>query len=160
MKRLKIILLTIFIIGGYFISYSYAESSTTKINLNDNDIIVNGEKISNNIQENVYVSTKTDNGGSSSEAKEANVDISNIINITKAGTYEFSGTLNDGQISINANIIEGEVKIILNNVNITCKSAPAIMVYSKSIDNEKCKVIISSAKNTNNTIYYSKNYVN
>ena len=152
MKRLKIVLLIIIIGISFITSLSYAESGTTKINLSDNEITVNNEKISNNNQESVYLSTQTNNGGSSSEAKESNIEIENIINITKAGTYEFTGTLKDGQISINANVIEGEVNIILNSANITCKSAPAIMVYSKSIDNEKCKVIISSAKNSNNTI--------
>lgn len=60
-----------------------------------------------------------DNGGTSTDATNSNIEISNIININSAGTYEFSGTLTDGQISVNANNIVGEVRIVLNNVNIT-----------------------------------------
>lgn len=152
MKKLKIILLIIPLVLGMFINFSFAENSSTKINLSDSEITVNGEKISTNSGERVYLSSKTDNGGTSSEAKEANIEIDNIITITAAGTYEFSGTLKNGQIAVNANSVNGEVKIILNNANITCKNAPAIMVYSKSIENENCKVIISSAQNSVNTI--------
>ncbi len=152
MKNLKIILLIIPIVLGMFINTCFAESSTSKVSLSDSEITVNGEKISEDTSNGIYLSSKTDNGGISSEAKEANIEIANIINITEAGTYEFSGTLKDGQIAINANSINGEVKIILNNANITCKNAPAIMVYSKSIENENCKVIISTAKNTTNTV--------
>lgn len=152
MKKIKIILLIIPIVLGMFINFSFAENSNVKISISDNEIAVNGEKISTNSQESVYLSSKTNNGGTSTNAQESNIEISNIINITTAGTYEFSGTLTDGQIAINANNINGEVKIILNNANITCKNAPAIMVYSKNIDNENCKVIISSAKNSVNTV--------
>ena len=152
MRKLRIILFIVFCLVFLGINNSFADSQTTKISLSDNGITVNGEKITENTTEGIYWSSKTDNGGTSSEAKEENVEITNIINITKAGTYEFSGTLKDGQIAINANSISGEVKIILNNANITCKNAPAIMVYSKSIDNENCKVIIFTSKNTTNTI--------
>ena len=152
MKKLKIILLIVFILPFLLINMSFADEEATKISLNSSGITVNGEKISEDTGEGIYLSSKTDNGGTSSEAKDANIEISNIINITKAGTYEFSGILTDGQIAINANSINGEVKIILNNANITCKNAPAIMVYSKSIDKENCKVVISTAKNSTNTI--------
>lgn len=84
------------------------------------------------------------------------VEISNIFNINSAGTYEFSGILTNGQISINANNIIGEVRIVLNNVNITCKSAPAIFVYCKDTENEDCKVVIETASGSTNTIVGGK----
>ena len=92
------------------------------------------------------------NGSDEAKAKSANIDISNIINIEEAGTYEFSGRLTDGQIAVNANKIEGYVNIILNNVEITCENAPAILVYSKNENATNCDVIIVTTKDSNNTI--------
>ena len=152
MKKLLSILLIIILGLVLTIPQVNAADESTKIELSDDKITVNGEEISTSTTESVYLSNKMDNGGTSSEAQEENIEVSNIINITKAGTYEFSGKLSDGQISINANDISGEVVIILNNVNITCKKAPAIFVYSKSIENDNCKVIIKTSKNSENTI--------
>ncbi|MDE6540315.1 MAG: carbohydrate-binding domain-containing protein [Ruminococcus sp.] len=53
------------------------------------------------------------------------------VTITHSGTFYFDGTLNDGQINVNIpdEVADPEtVKIFLNGVNITGKSAPAILV--------------------------------
>lgn len=92
------------------------------------------------------------NGGTSDESKSENIEISYIININALGVYEFNGNLSDGQISVNANNIKGDVELILNNVDITCKEAPAIFIYSQDIENEDCKVTITLADGSQNTI--------
>lgn len=84
--------------------------------------------------------------------KEANIKINDILTIEKAGEYTFTGTLSDGQIAVNANDIDGEVKIVLDNVSITSENAPAIFIYSKNIYDEKCKVTIETAKDSTNEI--------
>ena len=89
------------------IPFTYA-SSTTVISLSDSKITVNGETISTDTSSSVYLSNKMDNGGTSNDATSSNIEISNIININSAGTYEFSGILTDGQISVNTNNIVGE----------------------------------------------------
>lgn len=89
------------------IPFTYA-SSTTVISLSDSKITVNGETISTDTSSNVYLSNKMDNGGTSNDATSSNIEVSNIININSAGTYEFSGILTDGQISVNTNNIVGE----------------------------------------------------
>ena len=71
-------------------------------------ITVNGEAISTDTSSSVYLSNKMDNGGTSNDATSSNIEVSNIININSAGTYEFSGILTDGQISVNTNNIVGE----------------------------------------------------
>ena len=152
MKKVLSILLIMAISVLLIVPQVNAADESIKISLSDNQITVDGEKISGDNTNSVYLSTQMDNGGTSSEAKEANEKIGSIVNITKAGTYEVSGELTDGQISINANKISGEVKIILNNANITCKNAPAIFVYSKDIENENCKVIIETAEDSENII--------
>ncbi|MDE5558959.1 MAG: carbohydrate-binding domain-containing protein [Ruminococcus sp.] len=53
------------------------------------------------------------------------------VTITHSGTFYVDGTLNDGQINVNIpdEVADPEtVKIFLNGVNITGKSAPAILV--------------------------------
>ena len=53
------------------------------------------------------------------------------VTITHSGTFYVDGTLNDGQINVNVpdEVADPEtVKIFLNGVNITGKSAPAILV--------------------------------
>lgn len=127
-------------------------SNTTYINLSDENITVNNSKITEDTNQNVYLSNAMNNGGSSANATKANEEIANVINITSSGIYEFTGELTDGQISINSNNITGDVIIVLNNVNITCKNAPAIFVYNKETKTSTCNVIIKTAKDSKNTI--------
>ena len=155
MKKFFIISILVLLCIISIIPFTYA-SSTTVILLSDSKITVNGEAISTDTSSNVYLSNKMDNGGTSNDATSSNIEISNIININSAGTYEFSGTLTDGQISVNVNNIVGEVRIVLNNVNITCKNAPAIFVYCKDTENEDCKVVIETTSGSTNTIVGGK----
>lgn len=152
-KKLKImvlgILITIFSINTLSV---FATTSTTYVSLTDTAITVDNNKISTNNEEDIYLTTSMNNGGTSEDATNANIEIDNVINIQKAGTYEFTGTLTDGQISVNSNDIKGDVIIVLNNANITCKNAPAIFVYNKSTKQGDCNVIIKTAENSTNVI--------
>lgn len=139
-------------IRGVFYNNIFAAESTTDINLSNDKITINGEEISTNSSEGIYLSSSMNNGGTSEDAKSANIEVSNIINITKAGTYEFTGELSDGQISVDSNDINGDVIIILNNVDITCKNAPAIFVYNRTITSTTCNVTIKTASGSTNTI--------
>lgn len=58
------------------------------------------------------------------------VDISleNSFNISESGTYHITGSLNEGQITIDAGV--GEVRLILDNVSITNPTGPAILCYN------------------------------
>lgn len=68
-----------------------------------------------------------------------------VLNITKAGTYVLSGTLNDGQIIVNA----GEndmVRLVLNGASISCSdNAP---IYSRQAK----KTILTLAEGTDNSV--------
>lgn len=52
-----------------------------------------------------------------------------VVTITTAGVYRISGTAEDVQISVRAGA-EDDVRLILDGVDITCRTAPAIAVYS------------------------------
>jgi hypothetical protein len=129
-----------------------AVTTTTYISLSDTEILVDGENISEDSSDNIYLTNSMDNGGTSSDAIKANIEIENVINIAKAGTYEFSGDLSNGQISINSNDINGDITIILNNVNIICENAPAIFVYNATTNSSTCNVTIKLAEDSINTI--------
>lgn len=67
------------------------------------------------------------------------------LDITAAGVYVLSGTLNDGQIIVEADDSD-KVQIVLNNVSIACSnSAP---IYVKQAD----KVFLTLADGTKNTV--------
>ena len=122
------------------------------ISLSDESILVNEQPITENSSENVYLSKATNNGGISEVAKSSNISIGNIININSGGTYDFTGTLSDGQIAIDSNKINGDVAIRLNNANITCKNAPAIFIYNTNNNSETCNVSIILMDGSVNTI--------
>lgn len=128
----------------------------TNIELSYSGIKVDGKDISEDNTDDVYLSEKTDNGGSSEEADDADIKIDYIVNIQKEGTYEITGALNDCQIAINANNIENDVNIILNGVDITCNDGPAIFVYCKNYLDTINSVRITSAKGTINSITGSR----
>lgn len=74
-----------------------------------------------------------------------------VVTISKAGTYVISGSIQAGQLIVNANK-EEQVHIILNGVSITSKLGPAIWVKSAE------KVIMTLANGTVNTIKDSSTY--
>lgn len=155
MRNVKIIgTILAIILGICFINTQkvFASEETTYISLSDDNILVNNSNISHDMSGDVYFSESMKNGGSSEDASKANIAISNIVNIQNSGVYEFTGNLNDGQISINSNNINGDVVIVLNNVNISCENAPAIFVYNTATKSDVCNVIIKTSKDSTNTV--------
>lgn len=72
------------------------------------------------------------------------------IVITREGTYEFTGTLDDGRIIVNA--VNQNVVLILNGVDITCSNGSAIYVYKAGT----CTILLNG--NTENTISDGSSY--
>ena len=122
--------------------------TSTTSNLSDTAITVNGESISEDLSEAVYKTTNV----------EVNNDVTTtventVVNITKGGTYTITGNATNTQVAINVDDDE-EVNLILNNVDLTCKTAPAIIIYN-ALDEEKAGtagVTITLADNSTNTI--------
>lgn len=118
----------------------------TQINLADNKITVDGQEITSNTTQAVYFANDIvfylagqdftyGEGERQDEHEQSEADAHTVVHITKPGKYILSGTLSLGQIAIDL----GEdaetdpnavVTLILNNVNITCKVAPAIIFYN------------------------------
>lgn len=156
-RRINMFLVGIFILSiifsTVFQSNIFADDDVKSyVSLSDEVISVNNNNISENTSEKIYLAHATNNGGTSQEALDANISIDNVITINSSGTYEFTGNLSDGQIAVNSNDIVGEVVIILNGVDITCKNAPAIFVYNKNNDSTVCNVSIKTVAGTENVI--------
>jgi hypothetical protein len=68
-----------------------------------------------------------------------------VVSITEAGTYVFSGKLSNGQIIVNS-AAAANVHIVLNGANITNKTSAAIAISKAQ------KIIITTNKNAENSL--------
>ena len=130
---------------------SLAQESETAVSLSDSGITVNGEAITTDNTEKLYLQKKTETHG---DVPEELKDTENrVITVTDAGTYRFSGTATDTQIAVAADEND-EVTLILDGVDITCRTAPAILVYSAKEPAEvgKSGVTLSLADSSVNNI--------
>lgn len=80
-----------------------------------------------------------------------NIDypLTDSITLTEEGVYNLTGTIHDGLITIRTN---GNIKLILNNVNITNSSGPAIFIENAE------DVVIETGANTINYLEDGKTY--
>ncbi len=76
-----------------------------------------------------------------------------VIIINSAGTYRFSGTLNDGQILVNSRQ-KDVVRILLNNVNISNSATSPIYIE----DSDKTVIILENG--TSNFVSDTSSYAN
>lgn len=86
--------------------------------------------------------SKTDSNIDWSIYKTNEIELDSSLVITKEGIYVLSETLENGSIEVNS---KGNIKIILDNVNITNKNGPAI-----NVKNAKNIVISTKEDNINN----------
>lgn len=122
------------------------DENTTKIKLANSGIQVNGEDISEDPQADVYKAhdiifyledqgIEYGEGTADDEHSQVEADAHTVVHITKPGTYEVSGTIDAAQIFVDLGEDAKEdpnavVNLILNNVDITCTVAPAILFYN------------------------------
>lgn len=84
--------------------------------------------------------------GSTATSNGTGVSIADgVVTITKAGTYLISGTLDDGQIVVNADKTE-KVWLVLDNASISCSNSSPILVRQAD------KVKVTLAPDSQNTL--------
>ena len=81
---------------------------------------------------------------------EKTIELTSSLDITEAGVYHLSGSI-DGKITINTN---GNVKLVLNDVNIKNENGSAITVFRANL------VVIETLDNTTNTLEDGSSYEN
>lgn len=96
--------------------------------------------------------TTRDLEGTWDDANAVKVELADeSYTITKAGVYVFTGTLEDGQIIVDAGDTD-KVQIVLNGVDISCSDGPAILAENAD------KTFITLAEGTENTVTDGKSY--
>lgn len=117
-----------------------------------NNKMLNKDKPSNSTTDSIDMNIDTDNGDEKidwSNYQDSEYEITKSITITEDGVYNLTGTISDGFIKVNT---EGNVKLVLNNVNITNSSGPAIYIENAS------DVIIELASNSKNYLEDGSSY--
>lgn len=118
----------------------------TVIELSDEEITVNGNAVTEDRTQAVYVANDIifylegqgftyGEGTEADEHPQEEADTHTVVHITKPGTYAVSGQLSAGQIAIDLGEDaeenpEAAVNLILNGVDITCTVAPAVIFYN------------------------------
>ncbi len=153
----------------------------TDISLSDDGILVNGAAISSDSSSDVYAANDivfylegqdfTYGEGSPDDShSQAEADAHTVVHITAPGTYHISGQLSAGQIAVDLgdeaeDDPDAVVNLVLNNADITCTVAPAIIFYnvyecgdsdaenaSLTVDTSKAGANVILADGSNNTI--------
>lgn len=107
---------------------------------------------SNNTTDIIDMNINTDDGDEKidwSKYTNSEYTLTDSITITDEGTYNLTGTITDGLIIINTT---GNAKLVLNNVNITNSSGPAILVKNAE------DVVIELAEGSTNYLEDGKTY--
>ena len=124
MKKNMILTAAVLALVGSQTAFAAAE---TTVSLSDDRILVNGKEITEKETDKVYLDYKTE---THSDVPKELADLQNrVVTITDAGTYVFSGKATDVQIAVAAEETD-EVRVVLNGVDITCRTAAAIQVYT------------------------------
>lgn len=146
---MKKILLCLIILTIFFCLSGCSSSEKfegTSIVLSDNGITIDGTSISTNYKQTVYQENdiifylegqgfKYGEGTESDEHSQKEADAHTVVHITKPGNYKLSGSLSKGQIAIDLGEEAKEnhnavVNLYLDNVDINCDVAPAIIFYN------------------------------
>ncbi|MBR4035350.1 MAG: carbohydrate-binding domain-containing protein [Oscillospiraceae bacterium] len=152
MKKILSLFLTLAVMVSVFTACGPSQTSEgaevtyTGITLSDNGVLVGGDEAATDPSSAVYVSSdivfylegqgaEYGEGESGEEHPQSEADKHTVINITKPGNYMISGSISHGQIAVNLGDDakknpDAVVNITLNNADITCTVAPAIICYS------------------------------
>ena len=195
MKKILLLMVLSLLLTGCSSSLNSTESTSgkneeTQINLSDTKITVDGQEITSDATQAVYTANDIvfylagqdftyGEGEKKDEHEQSEADAHTVVHITKPGRYVLSGTLSLGQIAIDLGE-EAEtdpdavVTLVLNDVDITCKVAPAIIFYNvyecsnseeetatKDVDTQNAGANVMIADGTENNIngsYVAKIY--
>ncbi len=186
-KIISCLLVCILLVSVFFVGCqkdNKVQYDGTKIALSDNEITVDGEKITNDNTQAVYSANDIvfylagqdftyGEGEKEDEHEQSEADAHTVVHITKPGRYVLSGELSAGQVAVDLGEDaekdpEAVVTLILNDVDITCTVAPAIIFYNvyecgvadeetatKDVDTSKAGANVIIADGTENNIHGS-----
>ncbi|MBR3836172.1 MAG: carbohydrate-binding domain-containing protein [Clostridia bacterium] len=193
MKKILALITLLSLVTGVFYGCSDKKNETvdgTKIALSDSGITVDGKDITNDTLQAVYSANDIvyyeeghdftyGEGDENDSHSESAAKAHTVVHITKAGNYIISGKLSKGQIAVDLGEDAKEspdavVTLTLDNADITCEVAPAVIFYSvyecgttdedsatKDVDTSKAGANIIIADGSENNItgsYVAKIY--
>lgn len=154
MKHNKFFCVAALMIVTAMITLTFASCNNSKKS-NENGTDENGSTHNTNVNDNISEFSATlkfnDNSCEISDKSAVAVD-GKYYRITKAGTYEISGTMSDGQIIVDVAKTE-RVTLVLDNFTGSCSDSAVI--YVKSAD----KAYIDLKKDSNNVVTDASVYV-
>lgn len=190
-KVLPLLIVLSLLLVGCNSSHNPTKIEGAQINLSDNKITVDGQDITTDTTQAVYCANDIvfylagqdftyGAGEKQDEHEQSEADAHTVVHITKPGKYVFSGNLSLGQIAVDLGE-EAEtdpdavVTLVLNDVDITCTVAPAIIFYNvfepfvdvteetatKDVDTSKAGanvIIVDDTENNINGSYVAKIY--
>ncbi len=144
---LSLLLAAILVVAPACAAEPAAEGSDiTTITLSDSQVQINGAAMSHNPDAAVYAGAdivyyhngtdETYGEGTAEEMHDSEEAAAHtVVTITKPGTYRLTGTLSKGQIAIDLGKDAKDdpsavVTLILDNANVTCTVAPALIFYN------------------------------
>lgn len=109
--------------------FSFSFAVETTITLSNDKVLVGEEEISTDLKSDVYLQKAIE---THPDVSDENKNLENkIITITKGGEYKITGKIEDAQIRVET--VE-DITLVLDNAEITCKTAPAILINSAADD--------------------------
>lgn len=146
MRKIIVLLICTLLFVGCSNSDVTSNDDFITIALSDNEILVDGKEISKNASKDVYLAndivyyeegkdSSYGEGSKSDSHSEEEAKLHSVVHITKAGTYRLKGSLSKGQIAVDLGKYAKKdpnavVTLLLDNVDITCEVAPAIIFYN------------------------------
>lgn len=139
-------------------------ASATETVESDTESSSNNEQgsVENESDEEIKAYTAEVTLGSKTTVNGSNVTVDgSVITVTGGGDYIFTGTLTNGQICVKTENAEDKVTLVLNGVNITSSSGPAILVEEakkctvKPRDGSVNYLSDSGAEETNEAVIFS-----
>jgi hypothetical protein len=123
-KLFAILLANAMILSGCATSGSSTSSNDSSIDSNSVNLSAeDGTTIGDSITASITLN------GDSAQCDDSSVTIDgSVVTITSGGVYTISGTLNDGQIVVDASK-DDKVELLLNGVDITCTNNAPIYIY-------------------------------
>ncbi len=145
-RNAMIVACAFFITGCSMEAETASVEEAIQIELSDEKITVNGENVSESKFDGVYVANDivyypegmdfTFGEGTEDDAhSQAEADGHTVVHITEPGVYTLCGELSAGQIAVDLgedakNNPDAVVTLVLNDVDITCTVAPAVIFYN------------------------------
>ncbi len=143
---MKKLILTLIIMAVCFTACAKEDKTPVEIVLSDSGITVDGSNISADTSQPVYAANDIifylenqgedyGEGEKREEHSQLEADRHTVVHITQPGDYTIRGKISAGQIAVDLgkdtkSNPDSKVNITLNNADITCSVAPAIVCYS------------------------------